>query len=142
MAPPGAQMEIPMLPFKQGPGNKRNMQLKTRMHNSAHCRYLEKTTNKAFQTTSPSASIPQPSFQDLHRHQPLKNGYKSCYTISQTRNLFDVGLNSPIRLVVEIAGGVPTVDKAGPWLLPDTTQTTPYLLTTSDINSPIRLMKL
>ena len=41
---------------------------------------------------------------------------------------------------VAIAGGVPIVVSAGPLLEPETTQMIPYLLTTSDISSPIRLL--
>ena len=46
-----------------------------------------------------------------------------------------------MRLDVAMLGGVPTVDRAGPWLLPDTTHTMPYLLTTSEIISPKRLYR-
>lgn len=42
---------------------------------------------------------------------------------------------------VAIAGGVPMVVSAGPLLEPETTQIMPYLLTTSDISSPIRLFR-
>lgn len=51
----------------------------------------------------------------------------------------DFQLIVPIMLLEDMDGGVPMVNKAGPWLPPAATQTTPYLSTTSFMRSPIRL---
>lgn len=45
----------------------------------------------------------------------------------------------PMTLVVLIFGGLETVHSAGPLLPAEETHTTPYLLITSFISSPIRL---
>lgn len=50
-----------------------------------------------------------------------------------------ISIHLPIIELFPITGGVPTVERAGPWLPALHTQVIPYLFTTSFANSPTLL---